>query len=109
MDGAVTQIINAAFGSAGERCMACAVVVSVGKTSETLIDKLVAAADKLIIGNGIDKNVFLGRLSAVRTRNVRWAILRQVQKRVRYCSVMDVRMRHQMAKGISSAQQFLIM
>uniref|UniRef100_UPI00403F00EA CoA-acylating methylmalonate-semialdehyde dehydrogenase n=1 Tax=Paenibacillus sp. FSL K6-3182 TaxID=2921495 RepID=UPI00403F00EA len=60
MDGAVTQIINAAFGSAGERCMACAVVVSVGKTSETLIDKLVAAADKLIIGNGIDKNVFLG-------------------------------------------------
>jgi len=60
MDGAVTQIINAAFGSAGERCMACSVVVAVGSAADTLIDKLVAAADQLTIGNGQDKDVFLG-------------------------------------------------
>lgn len=60
MDGAVTQIINAAFGSAGERCMACAVVVAVGEAAETLTGKLVAAADALTIGNGMDKGVFLG-------------------------------------------------
>ncbi|BBI32947.1 CoA-acylating methylmalonate-semialdehyde dehydrogenase [Cohnella abietis] len=60
LDGTVQQIINAAFGSAGERCMACAVVVAVGEVADPLIEKLVAAADKLTIGNGMDKDVFLG-------------------------------------------------
>ncbi|RED58575.1 CoA-acylating methylmalonate-semialdehyde dehydrogenase [Cohnella lupini] len=60
LDGTVQQIVNAAFGSAGERCMACAVVVAVGEVADPLIDKLVAAADNLIIGNGMDKDVFLG-------------------------------------------------
>lgn len=60
MDGTVQQIINAAFGSAGERCMACAVVVAVGEAADPLIEKLVAAANKLTIGNGMDKDVFLG-------------------------------------------------
>ncbi len=60
LDGAVQQIVNAAFGSAGERCMACAVVVAVGEAADPLIEKLVAAANGLTIGNGIDKDVFLG-------------------------------------------------
>ncbi|MBB6672460.1 CoA-acylating methylmalonate-semialdehyde dehydrogenase [Cohnella nanjingensis] len=60
LDAAVTQIVNAAFGSAGERCMACAVVVAVGDVAEPLVAKLVAAADALTIGNGADEGVFLG-------------------------------------------------
>jgi malonate-semialdehyde dehydrogenase (acetylating)/methylmalonate-semialdehyde dehydrogenase len=60
LDGTVQQIVNAAFGSAGERCMACAVVVAVGEVADPLIEKLVAAADNLIIGNGMDQDVFLG-------------------------------------------------
>ncbi|TFE30620.1 CoA-acylating methylmalonate-semialdehyde dehydrogenase [Cohnella luojiensis] len=60
LDGTVQQIVNAAFGSAGERCMACAVVVAVGEVADPLIEKLVAAADNLTIGNGMDKDVFLG-------------------------------------------------
>ncbi|MFC5468509.1 CoA-acylating methylmalonate-semialdehyde dehydrogenase [Cohnella suwonensis] len=60
LDGTVQQIANAAFGSAGERCMACAVVVAVGEVADSLIEKLVAAADNLTIGNGMDKDVFLG-------------------------------------------------
>ncbi|MCM3749798.1 CoA-acylating methylmalonate-semialdehyde dehydrogenase [Paenibacillus pasadenensis] len=60
LDGAVQQIVNAAFGSAGERCMACAVVVAVGDVAEPLIEKLVAAANNLTIGNGAEENVFLG-------------------------------------------------
>ncbi|SFJ81101.1 malonate-semialdehyde dehydrogenase (acetylating) / methylmalonate-semialdehyde dehydrogenase [Paenibacillus sp. UNC496MF] len=60
LDAAVTQIVGAAFGSAGERCMACSVVVAVGDAAEPLIAKLVEAADKITIGNGMDEGVFLG-------------------------------------------------
>ncbi|PZE21662.1 CoA-acylating methylmalonate-semialdehyde dehydrogenase [Paenibacillus xerothermodurans] len=60
LDLAVKEIINAAFGSAGERCMACSVVVAVGEIGDTLVNKLVAAADQLAIGNGLDDGVFLG-------------------------------------------------
>ncbi len=60
LDAAVTQITAAAFGSAGERCMACAVVVAVGDIADTLIEKLKAAADAIVIGNGADEGVFLG-------------------------------------------------
>lgn len=60
LDAAVTQIVSAAFGSAGERCMACSVVVAVGDVAEPLLVKLKQAADEIIIGNGADEGVFLG-------------------------------------------------
>lgn len=60
LDAAVTQIVSAAFGSAGERCMACSVVVAVGDVAEPLIGKLEQAADEISIGNGADEGVFLG-------------------------------------------------
>jgi malonate-semialdehyde dehydrogenase (acetylating)/methylmalonate-semialdehyde dehydrogenase len=60
IDLAVKEIIAAAFGSAGERCMACSVVVAVGDVGDALVNKLIAAADKLKIGNGLEEGVFLG-------------------------------------------------
>ena len=60
LDGAVKEIIGAAYGSAGERCMACAVVVAVGDVVEPLLEKLSEAANHISIGNGMDENVFLG-------------------------------------------------
>jgi len=60
LDIAVTNIINAAFGSAGERCMACSVVVAVEDIADQLVNRLVNAANELKIGNGLDKGVFLG-------------------------------------------------
>ncbi|MGE6376166.1 CoA-acylating methylmalonate-semialdehyde dehydrogenase [Peribacillus muralis] len=60
LDNAVTNIINAAFGSAGERCMAASVVVAVGEVGDMLVDRLKAAANDIKIGNGMDKDVFLG-------------------------------------------------
>lgn len=60
LDLAAQQIITAAFGSAGERCMATSVVVAVGDVAEPLIEKLVKAADEIKIGNGLDEGVFLG-------------------------------------------------
>ncbi|GIM46948.1 methylmalonate semialdehyde dehydrogenase [acylating] 2 [Collibacillus ludicampi] len=60
LDSAVANIISAAFGSAGERCMACSVVVAVGDIADELVERLVKAADDIKIGNGLDEGVFLG-------------------------------------------------
>ncbi|MDQ0999676.1 malonate-semialdehyde dehydrogenase (acetylating)/methylmalonate-semialdehyde dehydrogenase [Neobacillus niacini] len=60
LDNAVTNIIGAAFGSAGERCMAASVVVAVGDVADELISRLKKAADEIKIGNGMDEGVFLG-------------------------------------------------
>lgn len=60
LDNAVKNIIGAAFGSAGERCMAASVVVAVGNIADELISRLKQAADEIKIGNGMDEDVFLG-------------------------------------------------
>ncbi|MBU7591379.1 CoA-acylating methylmalonate-semialdehyde dehydrogenase [Metabacillus halosaccharovorans] len=60
LDGAVNQIMNAAYGSAGERCMAAAVVVAVGEVADPFMEKLVEAVNNITIGNGLDEGVFLG-------------------------------------------------
>lgn len=60
LNNAVKNIMSAAFGSAGERCMACSVVVAVGDIADELVSRLVQAADHMKIGNGMDEDVFLG-------------------------------------------------
>jgi malonate-semialdehyde dehydrogenase (acetylating)/methylmalonate-semialdehyde dehydrogenase len=60
LDLTVKEIVNAAFGSAGERCMACSVVVAVGDVADTLVSRLREAADRITIGNGLHEGVFLG-------------------------------------------------
>jgi malonate-semialdehyde dehydrogenase (acetylating)/methylmalonate-semialdehyde dehydrogenase len=61
MDQAVADIIGAAFGSAGERCMALPVVVPVGEpTAETLREKLVSAISQLRIGVSSDPDADYG-------------------------------------------------
>lgn len=60
MDNAVKNITAAAFGSAGERCMACSVVVAHEAIADDLVARLQAAADNLKIGSGLEAGVFLG-------------------------------------------------
>lgn len=58
MNKAVANIISSAFGSAGQRCMACSAVVVVGEGNE-FVGALKNKADELIIGNGLDEEVLL--------------------------------------------------
>ncbi|MDT2808281.1 CoA-acylating methylmalonate-semialdehyde dehydrogenase [Vagococcus lutrae] len=60
LDLTVRNITSAAFGSAGERCMAAAVVVAVGGVADELVERLKKAADDIKVGNGLEENVFLG-------------------------------------------------
>ncbi|MDX2422318.1 MAG: CoA-acylating methylmalonate-semialdehyde dehydrogenase [Amphritea sp.] len=51
MDNAVNQLLGAAFGSSGERCMALSVAVAVGdKAADTLVAKMQAAMAPLKVG-----------------------------------------------------------
>lgn len=60
LDLAVKEVTSAAFGSAGERCMAAAVAVVVGDVAEPFLERLVDVANAMKIGNGMDEGVFLG-------------------------------------------------
>ncbi len=61
LDQVVTDLAGAAFGSAGERCMALPVVVPVGeKTANALREKLIPAIAKLRVGVSTDPEADYG-------------------------------------------------
>ncbi len=63
LDQAVAALMGAAYGSAGERCMAISVAVPVGQeTAEALRTKLVAALEELTVGDGMAEGVQMGPL-----------------------------------------------
>jgi malonate-semialdehyde dehydrogenase (acetylating)/methylmalonate-semialdehyde dehydrogenase len=63
LDQAVDALIGAAYGSAGERCMAISVAVPVGrKTADALVEKLVPRVENLRIGLSTDSDADFGPL-----------------------------------------------
>ncbi len=61
LDQVVADLAGAAFGSAGERCMALPVVVPVGEdTAERLRHKLIPAIEKLRVGVSTDAEAHYG-------------------------------------------------
>jgi len=59
---AVDALIGAAYGSAGERCMAISVAVLVGDSAERVMPKLAERARQLRIGNGMQPDAEMGPL-----------------------------------------------
>ena len=56
MDNAVNQLLGAAFGSSGERCMALSVAVAVGEeAADALVAKMQTAMKNLTVGEYSDK------------------------------------------------------
>ena len=63
IDNAVNQLLGAAFGSSGERCMALSVVVAVGdKVADEIVDKMQAAMESLKVGSFDDATNDFGPL-----------------------------------------------
>ncbi len=61
LDQVVNDLAGAAFGSAGERCMALPVVVPVGdKTADALREKLIPAIESLRVGVSTDPDAHYG-------------------------------------------------
>jgi len=63
IDNAVSQLLGAAFGSSGERCMALSVAVAVGgAAADQLIDKMQQQMQALKVGEASDANNDFGPL-----------------------------------------------
>ena len=63
LDQAAAQIVAAAYGSAGERCMAISVVLAVGDTvADALIKKMRPLIENLKIGSGFSSHIDMGPL-----------------------------------------------
>ncbi len=70
MDQAVDALMGAAYGSAGERCMAISVAVPVGeKTANELIERLAPKVRGLSIGPGTDPKAEMGPLVTAQHRD----------------------------------------
>src|SRR5438270_10509951 len=62
LDQATDALMGAAYGSAGERCMAVSVAVAVGGAGDRLMDKLVPRVRSLKVGPGADPEAEMGPL-----------------------------------------------
>ena len=60
LDQAVDALIGAAYGSAGERCMAISVAVLIGDVADKIVPRLAERAGKLIIKDGMAPDAEMG-------------------------------------------------
>ncbi len=69
LDMAADAAVSAAYGSAGERCMAVSVVVAVGGVGDVLVSKIQERMGKLVIGDGTDPASEMGPLITAEARD----------------------------------------
>jgi malonate-semialdehyde dehydrogenase (acetylating)/methylmalonate-semialdehyde dehydrogenase len=69
IDLAADAAVSAAYGSAGERCMAISVVVAVGDVADPLVDAIAARLPKLKVGPGTDPESEMGPLITAEHRD----------------------------------------
>jgi len=69
LDLAADAAVSAAYGSAGERCMAISVVATVGDVAEPLIEAIQSRIGALVIGDGTDPASEMGPLITAEARD----------------------------------------
>ncbi|MFM9843912.1 MAG: CoA-acylating methylmalonate-semialdehyde dehydrogenase [Dongiaceae bacterium] len=62
LDQATDALMGAAYGSAGERCMAISVAVAVGNSADPLLEKLMPRVRQMKVGPGMDPQSDMGPL-----------------------------------------------
>ncbi len=62
LDAAADAAVSAAYGSAGERCMAISVVVAVGAIADPLVEAIAARIPDVVVGPGDDAASMMGPL-----------------------------------------------
>ena len=68
LDYTADQLIAAGFGSAGQRCMAISVVVTVGEVADPLMELVAAKARAVKVGPGLDPGSEMGPLVTQQAR-----------------------------------------
>ncbi len=69
VDLAADAAVSAAYGAAGERCMAISVTVAVGDVADRLVDAIAARLPGLVVGDGRDPQSQMGPLITAEHRD----------------------------------------
>jgi malonate-semialdehyde dehydrogenase (acetylating)/methylmalonate-semialdehyde dehydrogenase len=69
LDLAADAAVSAAYGSAGERCMAVSVVVAVGDVADPLVEAIARRLPGLVVGAGTDPGAEMGPLVTAEHRD----------------------------------------
>jgi malonate-semialdehyde dehydrogenase (acetylating)/methylmalonate-semialdehyde dehydrogenase len=69
VDFASEHLVAAAFGSAGERCMAISAAVTVGDAGDSVVEAVVAKAEKVRVGPGRDEASEMGPVVTAAARD----------------------------------------
>lgn len=62
IEASVANIVGAAYGCAGQRCLAASVMIAVGDVYEPLMKELVAKAKSLKVGSGLNESNHVGAI-----------------------------------------------
>src|SRR5207253_9719949 len=62
IDMAADAAVSAAYGSAGERCMAVSQIVAVGDAADPLVEAIRERAPRIKVGNGLEPDSEMGPL-----------------------------------------------
>ncbi len=68
LDSAMPVISESFYGCAGERCLAGSILVPVGSAHDEVRDRMVAAAEALKVGDGLELGVTMGPVISARHR-----------------------------------------
>jgi malonate-semialdehyde dehydrogenase (acetylating)/methylmalonate-semialdehyde dehydrogenase len=66
---AADAAVSAAYGSAGERCMAISVVVAVGSVGDALVEAIAERIPGVVVGSGTDPSSMMGPLITAEHRD----------------------------------------
>jgi malonate-semialdehyde dehydrogenase (acetylating)/methylmalonate-semialdehyde dehydrogenase len=69
VDMAADAAVSAAYGAAGERCMAISVAVAVGDVGDSLVDAIALRLPKLVVGDGAASGTDMGPLITAEHRD----------------------------------------
>ncbi len=62
VDVFIDNFLNSCYGSAGQRCLAGSIVAIVPELYETVLERMLEASKKVVVGDAFDDNVYMGPL-----------------------------------------------
>jgi malonate-semialdehyde dehydrogenase (acetylating) / methylmalonate-semialdehyde dehydrogenase len=80
LDKAAAGIISSSYGMAGQRCLAGSRVVVIGDVYDDLVERVVALANQIVVGNGLDEGVTMGPVVSAASRERILAALAEAEK-----------------------------
>ncbi len=68
LDPSIDNILESAYGCAGQRCLAGSVVLAVGDAYEAAREELASKASQLVVGDGFDPQTAMGPVISAKSR-----------------------------------------